>query len=226
MARFTDVYLSARIQGYPVEVAPIFSTQIAIVDSGTEQANQRWIDPLREINIPRGVRDQATFEAIKRQWLNMAGPAMTWPWRDPTDFASVDLTRINEAPTVTRTDQALGVGDAVTRSFQLAKSYNVGSPAIPYSRNIHFPVPSTLLIGVDGVDPTTLSPALNWSVSRPGGVVTFDSPPPGGSVITWGGLFDIQVRFEDDESFAAIMQTFNAAGFANIALREVRYCPE
>ncbi len=224
MSRFQDSYLSARIQGYPVTVSPLFSTQITNVDSGDEQANQRWLDPLREIQIPSGVRDQATFEAIKRQWLVMSGPAKTWPWRDPTDFASVDLTRINEVPTTNISDQSLGTGDGTTTAFQLSKTYDVGSPIESYSRPIHFPVVSTLKIGVGGVD-ADASPAIGYSVSRPGGVVTFDTAPGNGVALTWGGLFDVQVRFLDDEAFSSIMRTYNAAGFADIDLREVRYCP-
>jgi len=227
MSRFQDVYLSSRIQGYPVTVAPTFSTQITEVDSGDEQANQRWQDPLREITIPAGVRDMPTFEAIKRHWLAMAGPAKTWPWRDPTDFASVDLTRINEVPTVLRTDQVLGTGDGTNRTFQLKKTYTVGSPAIEtYERFIYYPVVSSILIGYNGGDPEALSPAFTWSVSRQGGVVTFDTAPEDGVALTWGGLFDISVRFLDDESFASIMRTYNAAGFADIDLREVRFCAD
>lgn len=202
----------------------MFSTQIAAVDSGAEQANQRWIDPIRDISIPAGVRDHATFEAIKRHWLAMGGPAKTWPWRDPLDFASVDLAAPNAAPTTSSTDQVIGTGDGSTVAFQLKKAYDVGSPATPYSRDIQFPVTSTVEVAIDGVDPTTLSPAITWGVSRLGGVVTFSSPPGNGLSVTAGFLFDVQVRFADDETFRGIMRTYGVDGFADIPLKEVRYC--
>lgn len=225
MTRFVDKYLSSRIQGWPVSVTPMFSTQLVSVDSGAEQANQRWADPLREITVPQGVRDYATFDALHKHWLLMSGPARTWPWRDPTDFASVDLDQINLAPTVARTDQVIGTGDGLTRTFQLIKTYE-GSPAPAYARDITLPVLSSVLIGIDGVDPSAVSPALTYTVSRPGGIVTFDIAPTLGAVITAGFLFDLNVRFEGDDTFRAIMQTYSVSGFSDIPLREVRYCED
>lgn len=234
MTRFVDVYLSERIQGYPVEVAPNFSTQQTRVDSGAEASNSRWADPLRDIRVPDGVRDHPTFEAIKRHWLVMKGPHKTWPWRDPTDFASVDLLMPNE-PTAdvvarrSRTDQPLvdangdvAIPDGVQTVFYLGKRYDVGSPAEPYIRRIYFPVVSTIQVAIDG---TLVSP----TVSREGGVVTFAVAPAAGSPgsdMTWGGLFDLQVRFADDETFRGIMRTYGASGFADIPLTEVRYCED
>jgi uncharacterized protein (TIGR02217 family) len=226
MARFVDKYLSARIQGYPVEVAPNFSTQIVRVDSGAEQANRRWQDALRDISIPNGVRDVATFEALKLHWLSMGGPAHTWPWRDPLDFATAELAQPNTAPATTRTDTRFGVGDGVTLEFQLKKRYELGSPSTPYDRVINLPIVSTVEIGIDGVDPTALSPAITWTVTRLGGVVTFSSAPANGAVLTWGGLFDLPVRFADDETFRGVMRTFSVSGFADVPLTETRWCED
>ena len=221
--RFKDVYLNSKVMGYPAIISPLFSTDISASDSGAEQANQQWSDPLRRISLTDGIRDHDTFEALKAHWLVMRGPAFTFPWRDPTDFASVDLGAVNQVPTVSRTDQSLGTGDGFNRFFSLAKTYTVGSET--YSRSIRFPVVSTILIGVDGVDPSTLSPALTATVSREGGQVEFDVPPDNGAALTWGGLFDLQVRFEADDSFEGIMRTYGVSGFADIPLNEVRYCP-
>lgn len=226
MVRFVDKYLGSRIQGWPVEVAPIFSTQIAEVDSGAEQANRRWYDPKRDISIPDGVRDHATFETLKRHVFVMGGPAQTWPWRDPTDFASCDLVTPNEVPTYTLTDQPLGTGDGITTRFQLTKRYDLGSPATPYDRVIRFPVVSTILIGVDGVAPADVSPPLTATVTRYGGYVDFNIAPAVNAVLTWGGLFDIQVRFEADDTFRGILKTYGVSGFADIPLKEVRFCED
>lgn len=224
--RFVDIYLGSRIQGWPVEIAPMFSTQIAQVDSGAEQANQRWLDPLREISIPSGVRSHATFETLKKHWLVMGGPAKTWPWRDPTDFASVELVLPNQVPTITRLDQPLGTGDGVTTRFQLKKRYDLGSPATAYDRLINFPVVSSVLIGVDGVDPATMSPPMTYNVVREGGYVDFTTPPANGAVLTAGFLFDLQVRFESDDTFRAVFRTYGVDGFADIPLREVLFCED
>ena len=231
MARFKDEYLSRRVVGYPVEVSPNFSTQLVAVDSGAEQANRRWLDPLRSINIPDGVRDHATFEDLKAHWLIMGGPAHTWPWRDPTDFASVELEEVNKVPTVAIDDQQLGTGDGVTTDFQLKKRYTSG--LFTYDRDIYFPVASTVVVGIAppgsplSITPLgDFSPAITFTVSRPGGIVSFSSPPPSGYTLTAGFLFDIQVRYESDDTFRGIMRTLAVSGFADIPLMEVRYCDD
>lgn len=228
MTRFVDKYLSSRIQGWPVSVVPNFSTQITQVDSGAEGANARWADAIRDISIPQGFRDYDVVEALKRHWLVMRGPAHTWPWRDPTDYATIDLDApgFETVPTFTLTDQQFGTGDGVTTQFQLTKTYDLGSPGEPYVRNIHFPVLSGLLIGVNGVAPGALSPVMTYTITRPGGIVTFSYAPPAAAVLTWGGLFDLNVRFADDESMRAIMQTVQVGGFADIPLVEVPYCQD
>ncbi len=226
MSRFVDKYLSPRIQGWPVEIGPVTSTQIAQVDSGSEQTNQRWRDPLRGISIPQGFREFSTVEALKRHWLVMAGPARTWPWRDPTDFASVDLTEPNVEPFVSRMDQRIGTGDGVTKRFELSKTYNLGSPAEPYTRRIYLPVVDSVVVGINGADPATLSPANVPTITRYGGYVDFPTAPGMGAVITAGFLFDIIVRFESDDTFRGIMRTAGVGGFADIPLREVRFCED
>lgn len=224
MTRFVDEYLNERVVGYPVDVGPTFSTQLVTVDSGAEQANRRWADPLRTISIPQGVRDADTFQDVLDHWLIMGGPSKTWPWRDPTDFASCRLAAVNQVPTPTLTDQPLGTGDGVTLAFQLKKRYTVGSTT--YDRNIYRPVVSSVLIGVDGVAPGAASPPLSATVSRDGGMVTFNSAPGVGAVLTAGFLFDLEVRYESDDTFRGIMRTFSVSGFADVPLMEVRYCAD
>ena len=224
MTRFVNEYLPSRIVGYPAEVGPAFSTQLTVVDSGSEQANSRWLDPVRSVNLPNGVRDHASFEDLKSHWLIMRGPGRTWPFRDPSDFASVELEKINHAPTVAGDDCPIGTGDGIAVAFQLSKRYTVGAET--YDRPIHFPVVASVVVFVDGADPSALSPPLGYTVSRPGGVVTFDAPVPVGLEVTAGFLFDLQVRYEDDETFRGIMRTFGVSGFADIPLMEVRYCED
>lgn len=234
MTRFVDKYLSSHIQGWPVSVAPMFSTQIAEVDSGSEQANQRWSDAKREISIPQGFREHDVTTALLKHWHVMRGPARTWPWRDPFDFASVDLLEPNEDEddVLLRTsanDQPLidsegnvAVPDGLTTTFYLGKRYEIGSPAEAYIRPIRFPIVSTIDVAIDGV-------AQSPTITRNGGVVTFSVAPAAGSPsssMTWGGLFDIQVRFADDDAMRKVFQTAGVGGFADIPLREVPYCED
>jgi uncharacterized protein (TIGR02217 family) len=61
-------------------------------------------------------------------------------------------------------------------------------------------------------------------VSRDGGVITFDTPPDGGLVLTAGYYFDVECRFEDDDSLDTIVRTFGASEFADLAFKEVPPC--
>ena len=83
---------------------------------------------------------------------------------------------------------------------------------------------ASVLIEVNGVDPTTLSPAITWSVSRPGGVVEFSSPITAGHVVKAGYLFDNEVRYESDDAFDAIAQQAGIGGFADMTFIVVRRC--
>lgn len=216
MGRFTDVYAPSAMPGFPCFASPRFSTRIVGTDSGAEQSNRRWLHPLRTFRLPEAVRNQTTFEAVKAHWLTMGGPAHTWPFRDPTDFASRNLVAANLVPAVALADQALGTGDGVTTTFQLKKLYQSGSAS--YTRDIVLPVTASVLVGIGGV----ASPIV-FSVSRPGGIVTFVSPPAGAAVLTAGFLFDCEVRFDSDNAFDGVVQSYQVSGFADLTLTEVRH---
>jgi uncharacterized protein (TIGR02217 family) len=216
MTRFVDEYLPSCVIGYPVYASPRFSTDIATVDSGREDANQRWENALSRYSIPEAVRDMTTFNAVRTHWLVMRGPAKLWPFRDPFDFASVDLDEPNIEPIISALDQPLGTGDGVTSEFQIVKNYVAGSET--YSREIYLPIVSSVLVAIDGATTTA------FSVDRVSGVITFDSPPDPGDELTCGFLFDVSVRFESDDSFDAICQSFGLGGFADMTLLESRIC--
>lgn len=219
MARFVDQYAPLEMNSFGWVSAPLFSTQITQADSGAEQANRRWRHPLRKFICPEGVREHDVFEALKAHWLVMGGPAHTWPIRDPTDFASADLEAMNEEPAITNMDQVLGTADGVRTQFQLLKTYARGSQT--YAREIHLPVTSSVVVSVNGVN--VASPG-NWSVSRYGGVVTFNAAPTAGHVVRAGFFFDCEVRFESDDTFEGVVRSYHVAGFADVPLVEVRPC--
>lgn len=219
MSRFVDQYLNECVLGYPVFSSPRWSTLIAQVDSGAEQTNQQWSHPMHRYTLPDAVRNMQTFQSVRDHWLVMRGPAHTWPFRDPLDFASRPLVNPNEPPAITDTDQIIGTGDGFTRTFQLVKKYAVGGQE--YTRTIHLPVVASVLVKV-AVQGAEAQPP--HTVTRYGGEVVFDTPPPAGRLITAGFLFDVEVRFEADNSFDGIVSTFSLGGYADIPLVEVRKC--
>ena len=109
-------------------------------------------------------------------------------------------------------DQLLGIGDGVTSGFELAKSYGDGPE--PQRRRITRPRAETIIVGVGG------APAQNWSL-RPGGILSFDEAPPEGAEVRAGFLFDVPVRFAEDQ--IDISSASFAAGEApSVPMAEIR----
>lgn len=222
MSRFRDVYLSDCVPGYPCLSSPRFSTRLPTVDSGAEGVNQRWEMPLHAYRLPQAVREHDVFESIRDHWLVMRGPAFTWPFRDPLDFASVALEEPNEVPTISGLDQTLGVGNGAQQQFQLVKVYTRG--LFSFTRTIYHPIVSSVIVLIDGALPGSYSPAMAASVDRNTGIVTITPAPPPGRVVTAGFLFDVEVRFESDDSFDGILHTYHLSGFADLSFVEARPC--
>lgn len=222
MSRFLDLYLERCVPGYPCMSSPRWSTSITHSDSGAEQANQRWEHPLHRFTLPEAVRDHDVYEAVRDHWLITRGPLRSFPFRDPLDFASTGLDRPNQVPPLTFIDQVIGSGDGVGVVFQLQKTYTRGLQT--YTRPIVHPVVSTVIVSVDGVDPSTLFTPLTWTVDRLTGVVTFSGPPTPGAVVRAGFLYDVEVRFESDESFDGLLRDYGVSGFADLVLIEIRPC--
>jgi uncharacterized protein (TIGR02217 family) len=217
---FIDQYLPTKLRGVGFVSAPRFKTSSQVNAGGRERRNREWEHPLMRFVAPEATREWSVTEDLLKHWRITAGPWLSFPLRDPFDFASCDLVKPNLLPTVTMTDQQLGVADGFTDRFQLVKTYSVGSET--YDRPIHLPVVASVVIARDGV----LVPAADYTVSRPGGEVLFDVPPAlgGAGILTAGFLFDCEVRFESDDQLEQIMRATKVAGFSDLTLVEVRPC--
>lgn len=227
MSRFVDIYLPDRIKGFPFTSSPRTSTTITGVANGFEHANRNWKNPLHYFTAPEGVQCMDDIEDLKDHWMALGGPFLTFAMRDPMDFASRKLGKPNVVPSIGITDQLLGVGDGVRRVFQLQKTYTRGP--ISYTRPIYIPVIDTVAVGINALPIDTADPVLPGGpyvvdVERYGGTVTFDHAPQLGQAITAGFLFDCEVRFEADDSFDAIVQSFQVSGHADLSFWEVRPC--
>lgn len=217
---FLDAYMPDEVPGYPCVSAPRTKTTIQVNAGGTERRNQEWEHPLMRFVMPEGVREWSVVQSLGKMWRITSGPYKSFAWRDPLDFSSGDLVVPNPetAPTPTMIDQTIGTGDGFTDSFQLTKTYTYGGST--YVRDIHLPVLATVLVADNG----SLVSSGDYTVTRPGGVITFDTPPLAGHVIKAGFLFDVEVRFEADDVFEGILRTWQAGGFADLTLIEVRPC--
>jgi uncharacterized protein (TIGR02217 family) len=72
------------------------------------------------------------------------------------------------------------------------KTYSAG--ALATVRPIVKPVAGTVRLAVDGVEEIG-----GWSVDTATGLVTFDTPPGAGLLVSAGYEFDVPVRFAEDD---------------------------
>lgn len=188
-------------------------TDVVVLGSGFEERNSRWADSRRSYNAGYGVTSLDALHEVVAFFEERRGRFHGFRWRDHADWKS-------NAPgaATTALDQAIGVGDGETLTFQLKKVY--GSVHAPYAREIRKPVAGTLKVAVDGVVKTL---GTHFAVDTTSGVVTFeDGEAPGeGDLVTAGFEFDIPVRFDTDKL------DINLSGFAsgaipNIPIVEIR----
>lgn len=226
MTSFADVYLPDSVRAYPWTGSVRTSSNIVIGGGGDEQRNKNWKHPLRIFNAPEAVRCDDDVNDLYEHFLVMDGPVVAFPMRDPLDFASRRHPS-NTAPELFITDQVIGIGDGLTTSFQLSKTYTRGGRS--YVRPIYFPILESVIFGMNALAITTANPTLpggpyTADVVRIGGTVFFDHAPAAGIAITAGFLFDVPARFEADDSYDRMVVAYQTQGWASLSFQEVRFC--
>ncbi len=208
MEPFDDVIYPFAL-GRGTAVAPEFSTSIAVTASGHEQRNALWSDARVHFDVGPGIRSEAELSELLAFFRARRGPARGFRIMDPFDHSSNGMTG---APTMS--DQLLGTGDGLRADFQLIKAY--GSGTDPQIRPITRSRPDTLVVSV--ADTVTTA----WTLS-PGGLLSFDAPPPAGAKVRAGFLFDVPVRFAEDriDISAVNFATGEAPSIPLIELREI-----
>ncbi len=184
-----------------------FATEIKMGRSGHEFRNRRWAEPLREFSMSFSSRSMDAVLDMLEFAYRTAGAWLGFRMKDWVDFKSCPPRQ-----TPIATNQALGTGDGSEYYFKMNKSYGA-----QYTRRIYKPIASTIMVAVNG---TTLAQS-EWFVDDVNGVIVFKDAPANNAVLTWGGEFDVPVRFEED-----ILETlthYHALGQSgNIGLREIR----
>lgn len=197
---------------FPLDVAlgarggPERATDIVTLDSGREERNARWARSRHRYNAGYGVKSRADMQAVLAFFEERRGRFHSFLWRDALDHSS-------GSETPSPLDQVLGTGDGEKTAFQLLKTY--GASFDPYVRSITKPVSGTVRVAEDGVEVVD-----GWTVDAVTGVVTFDTAPADGLVVTAGFLFDVPVRFDIDR-LDIELTSFEAADAPVIPLIEV-----
>jgi len=163
--------------GYTSEVE--YKVVVVRRASGVEKRNRAWLKPLLRFTITLGPRHQREIQDALAWYHAAGGMARGLRVQDRVDYKSCN---IELDPTVN--DQPM-VETATPGVYQLVKRYQVGvdedSNPVYQDRNIFKPVvDSVILSGAGTVDYTT-------------GLVTGAAPGT-----TWGGLYDVPVRFDSN----------------------------
>ena len=193
--------------GREARVLAEFSTVIVTSQSGNEQRAPDWDNARMRYDAGPGIRSEADVAALLDFYRARRGPAIAFRFRDPIDFSSA---MGGAQPALT--DQVVGIGDGVRTDFALVKSYGTSTNSV--KRRTTRPVAPSIMIGLNGIA------ASQWSLGD-GGTIRFTIPPPSGTVVTAGFLFDVPVRFSDDQLEVA-RATFLAGEIASVPLVEVR----
>lgn len=190
---------------FPVDVAfgasggPERRTEIVALASGHERRNQRWRRSRRRYDAGQGIRSLDELRSVVAFFEARRGPFHAFRYRDPFDHSS--------GGTVPEpSDQVLGFGDGRKRRFPLAKAYGEERRAITH------PDLASLRVAVAGAETTGFS-------FDAGEIVLHEAAPETASVSA-GFLFDVPVRFADDE-LSVSLTAFAAGELPAVPLVEV-----
>ena len=204
---------------FPLDIAlkgaggPQRRTDIVALGSGAEERNARWVHSRRRYDAGYGVKTFEKLSQVLAFFEERRGRLYGFRWRDRLDHSSAI-----PGQAVTPTDQVIGIGDGITKAFQLSKTY--GSLYSPYRRPIAKPVPDSVRVAVAE---NVLEEGTGFTVDSTTGVITLPSAhvPASGAAITAGFLFDVPVRFDTDY-LEIDLSAFAAGAIPKIPLVEIK----
>lgn len=186
-------------------------TEVVTLANGHEERNSPWAHSRRRYEAGAGLRTLDDIEALVAFFEARHGRMHGFRWKDWSDYKSCLPSR---APT--HLDQTIGIGDGVTRTFGLSKSYRSGEQV--YVRRIDKPVAGTVLVAV-ARDPKVEE--LEFTVDPTRGEITFAVPPDIGVPVSAGFEFDVPVRFDTDRIMTSVA-SFQAGEIPDVPVLEIR----
>ncbi len=189
-------------------VNPEFSTNIVTSTSGHEFRNSNWSDARMHYDVGPSIRSDEDLGVILNFFRARRGSAVGFRFRDPYDYSS------SGSDDISAIDQIIGTGDGLQTRFALIKNYGEADNVEMQQRRITRPVIDSIQVAIDGV------PYDDWHVSDDGFII-FVTAPEQGAEISAGYIFDVPVRFANDNLDLA-GTTFGASDIASIPLVEVK----
>jgi len=219
--------------GYSIgaRLGPGFDVQFIGLNSGQEQRIARLQTPVHQFNLGYGLERYDQLTVVRDFFIQRLGGTFGFRLRDWSDYNTTSTgTALGQAapvPVIANDDQNIGTGDSVdagatgTAKFQLRKQYGIGGLYVR-NRLIEKPRQGTVLIAVDGVAQTE---GVDYTIDYTTGIVTFTagSIPLLGEAVTWGGEFDVPVRFDPETSewLAITADSFSGGTIPTILCREI-----
>lgn len=206
---FHNVQLPPQIS-YGASGGPAYGTTIQTTASGHEYRVARQSRPRRRYQFDKLLMEPSEWGALIDFWVARRGHLHGFRFKDWSDFT----TAADGVSAPTNLDVVLGTGDGTETQFQLVKTYDVGG-LNPFNEAIRLPVAGTLVVAVAG------TPTTSYTVTNPGGLITFASAPTAGQIVTAGFEFDRSVRFnQSDETMNMRIERGYLANWAGITCLE------
>lgn len=201
------------------EAYPVRPTQIVRSASGSPIRRAMRSESYREFRVTFDPRRRNDIHDIIAHFEVMQGSLHSFPMRDKFDFKSG-----RPDDNVTSTDALIGIGDGSTTEFQLVKQYSRtlldNVTVLSTDRTIKVIKTGSLQVAVNA---TLQTEGAQYTANYDTGVITFVSPPSGGSPatsITAGFEFYVPVCYGPSNPVQALVG-LKAGTLASILLYEV-----
>lgn len=173
---YINSYL-APCPGYGWSGGAEFKTQIVEMINGRERRNATWSQARHRYSAPFNNISADAYREIKKMHLVCRGRNNAFRFRDVLDSVA--------------DGEVFGLGDASEVEFQLSKTSTVDG--ISYTRGVYAVVAGSFTLYADGVEVVG-----GYTLDSERGIITFSTAPAAGVVLSWTGVFDVWVRFDED----------------------------
>lgn len=184
--------------------------EIALLSNGFESRNARWRNARRRFDAGLGIKSAQDLYKLVAFFEARHGSLYGFRFKDPIDHLSCEYGQA-----VSSIDQQICVGDGLTNTFQLLKTY--GDLGGASQREIQKPIDGTIRVAINGVEISN----VDFEADYTNGKVTFSEPPATAAIITAGYEFEVPVRF-DLERLDINLSTFHAGHIPSIPLLEIK----
>ena len=196
-----------KLFGRNLQYSEQWSTDLVSYDSGKEQRNQIWEQPIRHWTLTYDVLKTAPRDLLIELFRRAKGRYTVFLFEDPNDY-ECGLTECIITAIAGQTD------------FQLIKTYYPAS-AETWDENKTRIQPSTEYAPIVKVDGVAKTEGVDFTLNDDTGIVTFGAAPGVGKIITADYQFYYPVRFDLDVYNETTLAT-NLWNMGDLQLIEVR----